>query len=894
MFGRALFRIRNSISAFANTPGIFVALVVTIAIGVGSNAIVGGFIAGLAHPRSPVGASDQIVSIFAHDRLSDAGPLSDREYQAIRSVNADFAWVDAVRIAPTDVELNGHGETVTVASVMPDLAEALDLKLKGGVVLSDGLWGREFGDESRVVAGPIRVNNAQLRISGAAPKALEGLYGDRPIDVWMPFEEGGQQDANRGTADLWVLAGLRPGVSISAAQRGIVTALKKSDGIEVIPYSGIAPGTARGLASIVTLLNFIAGSVFLIACINVASLLLGRSFERSSETSLRVALGATRRALSGELLSDSVVVAFAGGILGLVLAFAAKRVIPSLLFEQDAERLVFVPPVASLIASSIVCAGITVLAGMMPIVATVTDRPWTVLQREQGFSSTKVVRLRAALVVLQIALCCALVIFATLLLEGFHNALRTGIGQKLGNPMLLTVQRPEFDFTAAYFKAVEQSVKSVSNVAPVAWTTQLPGSRPTWQSFRIQPATSALHEVDLDVGEFTRDNLGQADLQPTAGRLFEVRDQSCRVAVVDAAAASALSGRATVGETIFDPMGNPVEIIGVVSRTSRDTGSRRPTIYFDPLGPDARAAMKGARFLAPAASSSADVELNANVVSGSYMQALGLPFIAGHGFAGQEQFSGQVSGQVSRQCPGTAVINKEAADLYFGGKPIGAEITDQNGSQIEIIGVVRSEDLGIFQQYAEPTVFIPAWQEYPLRMTLILRAAKANDQKMAEVLHKIESVPGHDTASPEIKTLDTQLARTAFAPLRIATLIALASALAALTVSMIGVFSIQSNVHRDRRKVLALHLAFGARGWRILSKSLLQSGRLVFAGCAAGALCAMALERVLLSGTGLIGQPTLRAWLLALLLPAFAVFISGSLAALRSLSVNPMDIMRDR
>ena len=155
-------------------------------------------------------------------------------------------------------------------------------------------------------------------------------------------------------------------------------------------------------------------------------------------------------------------------------------------------------------------------------------------------------------------------------------------------------------------------------------------------------------------------------------------------------------------------------------------------------------------------------------------------------------------------------------------------------------------------------------------------------------------ISGRDVAPPDIETLDTQLARSAFAPLRIATLIALASALAALTVSMIGVFSIQNDVHRERRRVLALHLAFGAQGWRILLKSLIESGRLVFAGCAAGALCSMALQRMLLSGTGLISQPPFRAWLLALLLPAVAVLISGGIAALRSLSVHPIAIMNDR
>jgi len=332
---------------------------------------------------------------------------------------------------------------------------------------------------------------------------------------------------------------------------------------------------------------------------------------------------------------------------------------------------------------------------------------------------------------------------------------------------------------------------------------------------------------------------------------------------VDDAATDALSGRATAGEKIFDATGSPVQIIGVAHKTSPDTLSRRPTIYFDPLGPYQHASLKGARFRAPAALSSADIELNVNFVSGDYRQALGLPLIAGHLFPGHEPSLDL--------CRRVGVINQEAADLFFGGGPLGAGIIDHTGGQTEIIGVVRSQDLGVFQQHSEPTVFIPAWQEYPLRMTLILRTSKADDHKMAELQRKIEAVPGRDVAPPDIETLDTQLTRSAFAPLRVATLIALASALAALMVSMIGVFSIQSDVQRERRKVLALHLAFGAQGWRILLKSLIESGRLVFAGCVAGALCSLALQRVLLSGTGLISQPSFRAWLLALLLPGLAV-----------------------
>ena len=122
------------------------------------------------------------------------------------------------------------------------------------------------------------------------------------------------------------------------------------------------------------------------------------------------------------------------------------------------------------------------------------------------------------------------------------------------------------------------------------------------------------------------------------------------------------------------------------------------------------------------------------------MQALGLPLAAGHWFSDPAQFS--------NLCRRVGVINQEGADLFFGGRPLGAGIIDQTGGQSEIIGVVRSQNLGVFQQHAEPTVFIPAWQEYPLRMTLILRTSKADDLKLAELRSKIEAVPGRDVAPP--------------------------------------------------------------------------------------------------------------------------------------------------
>jgi hypothetical protein len=208
MFARIVFRIRSSIRAFAKTPGISLALLTSIALGVGSNASIGGFIAGLAHPGSSVSSSNQIVSIFAHDRSSDAGPLSDAEYREIRNRARAFSWVDAVRIAPIEVVLDGHPKTLMTASVMPELAKALNLRFKGGVVLSDRLF-ESLGGGNGETGSRILINNHQLPISGVAPRTLEGIYEDRPIDLWMPYEDGAGHDANPNRRDLWVLGGLR-------------------------------------------------------------------------------------------------------------------------------------------------------------------------------------------------------------------------------------------------------------------------------------------------------------------------------------------------------------------------------------------------------------------------------------------------------------------------------------------------------------------------------------------------------------------------------------------------------------------------------------------------------------------------------------------------------------
>ncbi len=217
----------------------------------------------------------------------------------------------------------------------------------------------------------------EARVSGVAPASLDGLYRGRAIDVWMPLQEEALKKAG-GARNLWVLGRLARGVSTTRAQYRIQPAGPAAE-LHVLPYTGMTPEMAAGLSRVGTLLGWGAGAVFLIACANVASFLLGRAFARSHETALRIALGASRGQLAAELLSDSFVISVAGGAGGMLLAVWTSHILPALLYERDAAALVFAPDLFGIAAASGACIAVMIVCGLLPVLSTPHDRPATVL-----------------------------------------------------------------------------------------------------------------------------------------------------------------------------------------------------------------------------------------------------------------------------------------------------------------------------------------------------------------------------------------------------------------------------------------------------------------------------------------------------------------------------------
>lgn len=868
-------------------------LLLTIALGVGSNAAVYGFLQGLIDPAVPVRSGERLVSVFETDRLRNAGPLSPEEFEQIEKSHEVFAWVGAVRVKPRTAIVDGHAKILSVAAVTPKLGEALSLPLSKGAVISRNFWRSEFGASANAIGSRLRVDGVDVEVGGVGPERLDGLYSDQGVDVWIAAKPEDVEGAGRARRDLWVVARLREGVSADQAEAEIRSGAAGLRDVSVVPFTGLAPSMARGLSQVGLFLTFSAAAVFLVACINVASFLLGRALRRSHETSLRVALGATRGELLRDLLADSVVIAVSGGALGLLVGVLTARALRALMFEGDAARLTFAPHLLPICAASLVCVVVTVICGMLPVVGTVTDRPWMVLQRETGSPSRGILRLRSSLVVGQIAVCCMLVVCTAVLLTGLHAALETGAGKRLGNPVLLTVQAqpiggPEID--PGYFVSVEQKVSGIAGVRTLGWTERLPGNGPTWEGFRIQQESAKFREVAMDISWLTPERLQTLERLPLAGRMFGIGDRTGKVAVVNEAAAAELFGLKTAGMSIRDSGDHPMEIIGVMREAGdegtsgqRDLGAR-PTIYYGYVnGAEVPETVRDAKFRVPVAEPAAGIELNANVVSANYFTAVNMPVVEGRKF-GAERIPGEGR---------AAVINQEAADLYFNGKALGSAVIDESGVRTEIVGVVKSQAFGTFEQHAEPTIFFPIWQDAPARMTLMLKAAKWDKGAAAELRQRVAQVAGGSPAPNGVTTFDAQLARSGLAGLRIATLIGGASAAMALLLGLIGTLNVQSDAERQRQRDRALRIALGAQRWRIVVLVMKTAGGLALLGTAIGILLSVAVMRFVIAEAAMVAPPSMQVWLIAPLLPVVAVVMMSILPAGRASLIAPAVIMRE-
>ena len=872
-----------SARSFARTPTVATALVLTIAIGVGSNAAVYGFMRGLVAPAMP-DAARGVYSVFTREAGREVTPLSPNDFRSLQSNVRDFEWLGAAREFQSTVETD-HEEILTVAAVTPPVATMLGLSFADGVIISEETWETSLQGRRDFRGQRLRIDAQEARVGGIAPSELEGLFLGRPVDVWIPLDDRAVQGADGDSKTLWVFGKLRSGASTSQAAAAVRALRSGSGATTMVRYTGVTPDVAAGLTRVHLLVTIAAGAVFLIVCANVASLLLSRATARSRETSVRIALGATRRQLVHQVLSDSMVIAVAGGAFGVLLAVWTSYIVPALLFEADAKYLAVTPDLTSVALAAVACTAVTVVCGLAPLLEARHDRPAVVLRRESMGPSTATTRLRKVLIAAEMAACCALVIATGLLVQSFRAAVQTAAGRAASHSILATVQThlegPK------YFQDVDTAVHTAVSVSRAAWVARPPGNRAAWRSFRIEPPGLPLRDVTMDAATFTGDMTNLFELPPVAGRMFAATDGplGCRVAVVNNVAAEMIFGGQAVGTSLEDSTGRRVEIIGVVKRrgTANEAGRERPTIYYYPDQTRLPLGRAGpTHFRVPASRTLSPAILSTNVVSAGYFSGMGVSAVSGQLLP---------ASRPPRRCR-LGVVNKEAEDEYFGGNAVGHTVIDAAGRRTEIIGVVSSAALGRLERRAEPTVFFPMYQEFVTRMTLIVDAGSATDSTVATIHDAVAGVPGRaPNAPPVVEPLDQHLGRTSLAPLRIAALLVRVSAVLALALAVIGVYGALTDAAQRRRREIGVRIALGAQSWRVIGLVLGEGIRLAAIGAAAGILAAIG-ARELLRQLAPTQSFVLETWLAGPLLLLVVVFVASVLPAMRALRIDPLRVLQ--
>jgi predicted permease len=476
------------------------------------------------------------------------------------------------------------------------------------VVLSYGLWQRAFGSDSSEIGRAIRINGHSFTVVGVAGGNFTGTVPGAPVDAWLPITAQPQaiprmtSDVLQSRAAGWIgiFGRLKPGVAMQAAQAEMKTIAARlaqaypqtneHRGVDLFAGVGVDPDDKEILQGFLGVLLAAVGLLLLIACGNVANLLLVRATGRRREIAIRMAMGASRRRLIRQLLTEGVLLSSLAGVAGLLLAPWTASLI--LAFQQPLypmTSLDLAPDFRVLCFTLAVAALTGILFGLAP--ALQSSKPDLVVSLKEGARSagSRRSRLQSALVTIQVALSLVLLMGAGLALRSMRNVLSSEFGFKAENLVLLSMDLSIQGYSEQQGQTFYQHLMERLEATPGVQSASLAGTVPPQDySGRISlfyegqaPAPEILRGHEFELGIRVDDNVispnyfGTMGIPLVAGRDFTSRDNSAapRVAIVNEKLAERLwAGESPVGRQIEwpSPEGErhgPIEIIGVAKDT---------------------------------------------------------------------------------------------------------------------------------------------------------------------------------------------------------------------------------------------------------------------------------------------------------------------------------------
>ena len=621
--------VRYAVRTLLRTPGWTSMAVLTLALGTGANAAVFSFVDALLFKPAPaVRPARPLVAVYTSDFSSGPyGTTSYPDYLSLKNDTQAFTALTALdNSATATMRVGADLQRVRVARVSAEYFDTLGVKTYYGrpltsrdaepsappaAVIGHTLWRRAFRSDPLTIGTTVKLNDRAFTIVGIAPPRFAGIDAGRPIDVWTPLDLSG--DSSRQNRGLLVLGQLRKGVGLGEAQARLTTLAsqlarafpdsnlgtlerpREPRPFTVIPATRIAPQQRGQVVMIATVLMGGVGLVLLLACANVASLLLSRTTTRAREIAVRRALGASGPRLLRQMLTETAVLAFVSA--GLAMLFAAAwtaDVLPSFFPAEQAAALDVTPGLRVAIFALALSGVAALLVGILPAMRAIRPPLAASLRGAAGdITERSASRSRTALVIAQVAIACVLLVSAALLVQSVSNQLRADFGFSLRHGLLATVEIPPKVTPAmgrAFYEDAAARIAAVPGVESVAWVRTLPLAGGSRRGFTPEGYVRRDGEdLELNFNIVTPDYFQTLGVTELAGRPFTAADagspeESQPVAIVNEILAKRFFNGDAVGRRITDSGGTTIEIVGVVrSGKFRTVLEDAPPIVYYPL-----------------------------------------------------------------------------------------------------------------------------------------------------------------------------------------------------------------------------------------------------------------------------------------------------------------------
>ena len=598
--------IRYALRALLRQPGFTIAVALTLALGIGANTAIFSVVHGVLLRRLPYPNDDRLMTVWTRLSTGDRETASMPDYLDWKAQSSSFASMSAYANSNDNLAAPGADpERVPSARVIADFFSTLGVTPAAGrwfvpeefvfgshrvVVLSYGLWVSRFGADPGIVGQTITLNARPYTVVGVAPAAMRL---PARAQLWAPFPvDPGAPPLSRRGDFLSVIARLAPGVTPARAQADMNAIAKRLAlaypatnariGVELVGLHDQLVGPIRPALLV---FSGAVALVLLIACANVANLLLARATAREREMAVRAALGAGRERLVRQVLTESLVLSAVGGLLGLLLAAwgvqGLKAAAPPTLPRVDEIGL---DPVAlAFTAAAVVVTGF--LFGIAPALRGSAFALHSTLSAggRAGIGGGRGERLRSMLVVAQVALALILLVGSGLLVRTFARLQQVDLGFDPAHTLTAQIVLPGTKYTGSerllgFFDALHDRLSATAGVRTVAFTSDVPlAGGYSYLSFSVvgqpapRPGASLPDAVPMVA---TPEYFTAMGIPLLAGRLFTAADapNAPRVVVVNRdLARKAFGGRNPLGERIsFDNAADSttwLTIVGVVGST---------------------------------------------------------------------------------------------------------------------------------------------------------------------------------------------------------------------------------------------------------------------------------------------------------------------------------------